>query len=191
MDKGHTNTNIMVSDFYNELNQSNQIKLRKSEQKLLYIQILRLSVFIGLVTFLILYLSISGDYIYYAIICFLAFVYLINTYRKLEKRNSYFKRIDVVVQRELKLINNDYQNMKTSKNDIHLNHPFAYDLDVLGENSLLSRINRTSSQVSENLLTDSITRLDKNIQNILNRQYSIKKLAQQPVLNIEFNAIAL
>ncbi|MDR7130045.1 DNA mismatch repair ATPase MutS [Algoriphagus sp. 4150] len=118
-------------------------------------------------------------------------MFLIKAYKRFEDGSEFFKRVDDVAQRELKIINNDIPTGKVSVNRIEKNHVFAFDLDVLGDNSLFSRLNRTSSQISESLLVDSLTKLSSDLKNIYRRQKSTAELSQKISKIVDFNAIAL
>ena len=181
----------MVSDFYHNLIQSNRINLQDSKKNLFIIQLLRLFFFAGFLTCLVLSFNKSGSYIYFSAIGLFAFIFSIKAYRKFQNKSEFFKNVDSIAQRELKIINNDIPSLKLSVNRIEKGHPFAFDLDVLGDNSLYSRLNRTSSQISESILIDSVTKLSNDRNHIYKRQKSIEELSQKVSLCVVFNAIAL
>ncbi len=56
------------------------------------------------------------------------------------------------------------------------NHPFAYDIDIIGKNSLFQLIDNTVSEEGEELLLDWLTERNPEIETILKRQAIIKEL---------------
>jgi hypothetical protein len=180
----------MVIDFYKKLANESANNIKNARKTLLMIQLSRVLFFACFLIFFILSLSNSFFYFYFSGVSLLGFILLININRKFENKTDFFKRRLLACERELGIIKNDIPPQKTKLNKIESNHPFAFDLDVLGKNSLFSRLNRTNSEISENLLLESITNLCDEIDQIYIRQNSIKELSRNFSLIIDFNTIA-
>lgn len=71
-------------------------------------------------------------------------------------------------------------------NKTYENHPFADDLDIWGDNSLFSHLNRTVTVLGKNILIDWVTNphLDKDM--IIKKQNAIKELSSKSNFKCNF-----
>lgn len=72
-------------------------------------------------------------------------------------------------------------------NDFH--HPYAYDLDVFGENSLFQNLNRTATYIGKKTLASQVLNLLPN-KEILDNQQAVKELTQKINWRQHFLALA-
>ena len=97
--------------------------------------------------------------------------------------NKFDKRLDLY-NRYIKLMEADklyFQNVHSDDFSEHIpeNHPFAYDLDILGKNSLFSHINRTVTVMGKYMLMDWIINPHLDKDSIIKKQNAVKELSDK------------
>lgn len=122
-------------------------------------------------------------WVYFALFCMLFIIssFLLN---KFDKRLAFYNRYIQIKEEDKLYFRNTPSNQ--SSNNIPDNHPFAYDLDILGKNSLLSHLNRTVTVMGENVLIDWIANphLDRDL--IIKKQEAIKELSSKDRFKVNF-----
>lgn len=106
------------------------------------------------------------------ILCFfLSSVFLNEVAEAINSYTAYINLIEVedkeYFHNSLKKIGNEY---------IKESHPFANDLDIFGENSLFAHLNRTSTIMGKNTLSDWLLNPLLDTNDILERQSAFKEL---------------
>lgn len=91
-----------------------------------------------------------------AVISFIAYVFTRSFDNKNTRNIKQTEQLIAVYSHELEAISGDYSAFDSGQDFIDYQHPFTYDLDVFGQNSLFARLNRTVTtggrvQLSRNL----------------------------------------
>ena len=91
-----------------------------------------------------------------AVISFIAYVFTRSFDNKNTRNIKQTEQLIAVYTHELDAINGNYSAFDSGQDFIDYQHPFTYDLDVFGQNSLFARLNRTVTtggrvQLSRNL----------------------------------------
>lgn len=154
------------------------------------ISILRLlSVFFCL---FLMYQYIKTNEVLYTVFAFLSFVGFLFLMR-IHSRISFQKQLTLAVlninKKEIAYLNREkipFEN-GIEFNDFH--HPYAYDLDVFGENSLFQNLNRTATFVGKRTLANQLLTLLPN-ENLLENQEAIKELKTKLDWRHDFLALA-
>jgi len=164
--------------------------LEKINAKYNAISILRLlSIFICL--FLLFYYIKTSqiEYVVFAFASFVGFIFLMRIHSRL----SFRKQLTAAL---LTINNNEISYLKREKipfenglefNDFH--HPYAYDLDIFGAQSLFQNLNRTATFIGKKTLANQLLTLNDN-EAILENQEAINELKTKIDWRQEFLALA-
>lgn len=164
--------------------------LEKINAKYNTISFLRiLSIFICL--FLLFYYIKTSEmgYVVSAFASFVCFIFLMRIHSRL----SFQKQLTSAL---LTINNNEISYLKREKipfengvefNDFH--HPYAYDLDVFGAQSLFQNLNRTATFIGKKTLAQQLLTLNSN-ETILDNQEAISELKTKIDWRQEFLALA-
>lgn len=129
------------------------------------------------------------DYAIFAFISFAGFVFLMRIHSRL----SFQKQLTSAL---LTINNNEISYLKREKipfengaefNDFH--HPYAYDLDIFGAQSLFQNLNRTATFIGKKTLAQQLLTLNNN-ETILENQEAINELKSKIDWRQEFLALA-
>lgn len=117
------------------------------------------------------------------LIIFLIFVLIIRNYHKIKLSLEHYQKLIEINRLEILYLKKGVY--KTTNTHVEKDHPYANDLDIIGEYSLLNNIDRTCNHTSKEYLIKSLTdpKLVESI--IYRRQYFIKKLTN--MLNFRQN----
>ncbi len=121
---------------------------------------------------------------------FAVFLYLIKRSTQLKARVAHLRNLIRINEDELKAISGDYSSFKTGKEFIDYHHPYTYDMDVFGENSLYRMLDRTGTVPGRDRLAKELmeTELDKEV--IKKRQIAVRELTNEQDWRQEFLATA-
>lgn len=164
--------------------------LEKINTKYNTISLLRiLSIFLCLF-FLFYYIKTSQvDYVFYAFLSFVGFLFLMRIHSRL----SFKKQLTTAL---LTINKNEISYLKREKipfedgiefNDFH--HPYAYDLDIFGVQSLFQNLNRTATFIGKKTLAQQLLIINNN-ETILENQEAINELKTKIDWRQEFLALA-
>lgn len=112
--------------------------------------------------------------------------------RRIDVRNG--ERIEAlsalssVYQKELMYHAGNYSCFADGSEYIDPKHPFTFDMDIFGPQSLYQRINRTVTKGGADKLAENLSTLNGDKQNIDNRAETIHKLAKMETWRTEFMA---
>lgn len=149
-----------------------QLKVRKlSIVRLLVFVFLAYTVFLSLDTQLWLFLSVA------LIILFLA---VIKLYVKADELLQYATNQVRVCKDELNCQETGMYNKNTGSSYLHTDHPYTADLDIFGDRSLFSYINRTETVMGENALVEALLNPPMEVNEIRERQVNTQELASFP-----------
>ena len=98
-----------------------------------------------------------------------------------KKYKSIILRLELLVQinqNEIDVINGDFSKNNAGEEYIEFDHPYTYDLDIFGKNSLFQCINRTSTIYGKNRLADFLKNAYSYSNEIIVRQQTINELKE-------------
>lgn len=104
------------------------------------------------------------------------------------RRKSYHQALKKVFIDEISFLNGDYSPFENGKQFIDKSHPFAFDLDLFGENSIYQMMNRTATKEGGAILANELGTIPDNEEEILSRQESLEELAQKEDFRHRFMA---
>jgi hypothetical protein len=119
-------------------------------------------VFIRLITFLFIPLTIYFLYPYgwitalLAVTELVAFLYFVRKSTENKEQLQYVKRLLWINESELKALNHDYASFPNGKKYSDPKHAFSYDIDLFGESGFFQFINRTVTSEGEQLLANKL-----------------------------------
>ena len=169
-------------------------KKRETQQqlkrKLTVLGWVRVVVFLIITYFLLQYFIFESDLkrdLYFAISFTVSFFilgyFLLDVKEKLHFYKHYVHIGDEIIKKT------EFETGLESVENVD-QHPFAKDLDILGENSLFSHINYTETTLGKNKLKDYLLNLKVQKEKIIQRQKSIAELTRKTSWNIHFLTLA-
>ena len=166
------------------------VALEKINAKYNTISILRLlSVFLCLF-FMYYYIKNSDEtYLVSAFVSFVGFVFLMRMHARLSFRKQLTSALLTINKNEISYLEREKIPFENGAefNDFH--HPYAYDLDVFGENSLFQNLNRTATFIGKKTLANQLLTLNSN-ETIIENQEAVNELKAKIDWRQEFLALA-
>src|SRR5699024_11035140 len=170
--------------------QKQSSKLDRQSQRL---SLFRLAAFVGGLALIYLAGSYGPEWSFWlVIIAFLAgFYQLITLHRRLEQTSKKFSVWKEIRQKHLSRQSLQWDDLPYRKpGNLSQNHPFAQDLDIIGQQSLLQLIDSGNYQGSTDRLTELLLTEQPNPQDIAGRQKIIKELAALPTFRDKLHLMA-
>ena len=127
-----------------------------------------------------------GSYLLWIFIALFCMLFIISSLllNKFDKRLAFYNRYIQITEEDKLYFHNTPNNQSLC--DIPDGHPFAYDLDILGKNSLLSHINRTVTVMGKHILINWILNPHLDKDSIINKQTAIKELSSKSRFKTNF-----
>jgi hypothetical protein len=119
------------------------------------------------------------------------FIWLMHYQDRQQHRLSSLKALVQTLTMELEALTGNHGSFGDGSTFIDHAHPYSFDLDLFGCNSLYQRVNRTTSEGGASTLADALTRVTTDKEQILQRQEAIKELAGKHSFRIHFRATGL
>ena len=185
--------NTPPKDFYLADKESIEVELSKIKKSLSYLFLARLSTFIAIIVFLVLYVQQTDSAIFFLGLIFstLLFSIAVRIDHKKVSREKYLSHRKKLMETELGFLNHEFQDgdsgVEFEKNNPHL----SVDFNLFGTKSLFQYVNRTSTYIGRRKLAQRISSTDKNINQIKERQEAIKELSGKPQFMINFRTLGL
>lgn len=167
-----------ILEQYNFLLKKFTEEFEKKKKLIARISILRLLIFVALITSLFVFIprSLSLTLIS-TILLFAVFIYLVKKYKKESDRRDFLKKLIQLNGYEISALNGDISVFENGEKYCNPKHPYTSDLDVFGDNSLFQYLNRTISPNGEELLAFWLKSIHKDKKIIESKQEAIKELA--------------
>lgn len=153
---------------------------------------LKVLLFLGVVLFLVAPFQLDWK----QTTCFLLAALCLVLYLWLHKRDDFLLRkkkyhlaLKKVYHNELSFLRGDYTSFDNGERFIDQKHPFAFDLDLFGENSIYHMINRTVTPLAGTILARMLGFIPSTKDEIDKRQKSIAELANKEDFRHRFMAI--
>jgi len=141
------------------------------------------------------FLYITKNYILLtgvAIATLVLFIYLVVRHEKLIKNIEYSMLLSKINEDSLRRCNGEWNQFSDDgKEFVDENHPYSYDLDIFGANSLFQLINTAKTYTGRHILKTLLTQYPTNTSDILQRQKAVEELATKLSWRQRFLAEAL
>jgi len=176
-------------DFYTERLNDEQLRLKSLVKKGYFISLARGFIFLISLVLIVLFWR-SGPYSILLTFCLalIPFLYLLNKSNKIQFLIIYYKEIISINQNEQACLLGDYSSFPEGSEFIDSAHPYTFDLDIFGKDSIYQLINRSCTMGGAMELARSLKHQLLEIDKIVERQHAINELAQKPYWRQEFLA---
>ncbi len=163
----------------------------RKKQKI--VSVFRLIVFISI--FFFLFLFISKGYIYVGVaisaVLIVVFGFLLKYHVLLKNKNKFYTNLLSINKDEIEFLKFNYSNKYDGIDFLDYEHPYAYDLDLIGEHSLFQYINRTTTSYGIRKLLNWIEKPLFSKTKIENRQQAVKELMELVDMRQYFQAYGM
>lgn len=143
-------------------------QLQQVKKQIFRISMLRLTLFIAGVAGIYFFFSQTPLLIVCICLTFLPLFILVKIHNRFFIRKEWLETQARIIQEELQALSGDYSSFEDGKEYVNPEHPYSFDLDILGRRSLFQSINRTCTFFGKD-------RLAKWLQNHLHEKTSIEK----------------
>lgn len=130
-------------------------------------------------TYLLIKMKGSVMILFIAVMCYGAFIYLICKHQSIKDKLDEYASMKQINEKYLKRIDGGWHDFADKGDDLaSLTHPYAYDLDVIGERSLFQKINTTHTWYGRKKLASTLLKPNFTEEEITKRQKAVKELMQ-------------
>lgn len=175
-------------EFYTEVKADLEEQAAVLKRKSINLSVFRFAVF--LTTTFLVYLTF-GKYPDVFIIAFLGvllFSFLVTKHIDLKRKRAIIDAKIAINSTEIKALNQDFHHLETGEKFINPSHFYSNDIDLFGKGSFFQFVNRTTTNDGQELLANTFT--ENNIDNIVEKQNTIKELSQKVKWRQHFAALA-
>jgi MutS domain V/MutS domain III len=147
-------------------------------QRLGWLSVIRLTLFIGFIVFG--YKAIQAGETYFtclSVISIVFFLVMIRVYDRLDVQLTFYNALVKLNRDEINFLNGQPSVYDNGKEYTDPHHPYSYDLDIFGEGGLFPYLNRCCTAFGKSALSQSL--LHPDITNIRERQEAVKELAEK------------
>ncbi|NQX90911.1 MAG: hypothetical protein HRT74_02010 [Flavobacteriales bacterium] len=173
---------------YKNLLQEVEKEVKVAQGKLSQILIYRLLVFGVLVLGIVLAVKFSTWIIGLSILSLILFLRLVKINKKWSENKQFLLTKQRVLQDEIRVLQGQWPKVPYFKPEIPANHPFALDLDVLGERSIYALLSRSYLNDAKHLLVDRLLTTHPTPDEIPNHQRAVKELQALTSLRVDLRA---
>lgn len=181
----------MDKDYYKEKIEGNAIELNKVKSRLRIFPFLKLLFFLAAVILVVATYQWGWERTTCFVSAALSLVIFALLYRwdehYLQKR-VYYMALHSVYTNEISFLEGDYTPFDNGERFINKKHPYSYDLDVFGENSIYHMINRTVTDEAGTILAEKLSSIPDSEEKILSRQKSLSELVRNDDFRHQFMA---
>lgn len=178
-----------VIESYEQISETEKIKLEKLKRKIFQIGSLRLAV--------VLFCSFTIYYFWFntlpilssIIICSILFLFLLKYHNRLFYQKRYCELLIENAENELKAIDYDFSAFDGASEAENSNHSYSLDLDLFGQHSFFQSVNRTVTSYGKSKLIDKFLNPSDKKEEILTNQSIIKELSYKTDLQNHFRAV--
>jgi DNA mismatch repair ATPase MutS len=124
-----------------------------------------------------------------AIILVIIFIIFIRFHSKLSNRIKHLEALISINENEILFLKKEKIPFENGIDFIDFSHPYSYDLDIFGDNSLFQNLNRTYTFIGKKILSHRLLGILPNDEILLN-QVAIKELSKDLDWRQKFAAFA-
>lgn len=181
----------LINDYQSQI-ENYSINLKRVKLKRNVVTSLKLF-FFGLIIYF-LYLLISADfpYSFWGIgLSVVALIVLSVMDGRIVKQISLIEELISILKVEIDYQNGIFSSLKTGEEYLSTSHPYTYDLDIFGDQSLYQSLNRTVTRGGSDMLASFLSSPCKNETEIKERQEAVKELNHHNQWGHQFRAIGV
>lgn len=163
------------------------VKLAKKDRQISVVRLI--SIVSAAILFYQFYLRDSFLLAMTGLLAFIAFGLLIKLHTRIKWNTLFTKEKISVNENELAFLNGELEVFRSGEEFIQHDHPYSYDLDFFGKNSLYQSLNRTITVRGQRILAEQLKKIlpyDK----IINVQDSVKELSSMLDWRQDFLALS-
>ncbi|MEY2868323.1 MAG: hypothetical protein RIR01_752, partial [Bacteroidota bacterium] len=165
-------------------------ELKKINSKYNWISVLRLaSIALFLLSLYYYFQQSSIIYLLLAVLFLVVFIVLMRKHSKIQFQRTISQALLNINNDEIDFLERKKNPFENGAEFIDFHHPYAYDLDIFGNNSLFQYLNRTATYIGKQTLADALLNKVSN-EEILDNQEAIKELTSKMEFRQEFLALA-
>jgi hypothetical protein len=182
----------MNSDYYKKKIEENTAELDGVKSRLRIIPFLKLLYFFAGIIPAVTAFRTDRDATVYLILSALSFAFFLLLYRRDEhylQRRSFLEALHSVYTREISFLNGDFRPFDGGERFIDRRHPYSYDLDVFGENSIYQMMNRTVTHDASSILAGKLSTIPDSATEVVARQESLAELSRKDSFRHRFMAV--
>ena len=177
-------------EFYTQRKDNFSVDLTTYKKQYNTISIIRLS--IAVIAIVLAYYGLQqgnfNAYILPILLCVVVFVWLIKIHSNIADKKLRAATLVAINEDEITHLQRKGNNFDNGAEYIDFKHPYSYDLDIFGENSLFQYINRTETyKGKEKLANLLLSTLPQDV--IIQNQEAVKELADKPEWRQEIQAL--
>lgn len=142
---------------------------------------LRLIILLGSLYVTYLLIKIPNNLLILSImlLAYSSFIYLVYKHQKIKEKLDYYKSMETINEKYVKRFNEEWQQFEDTGYELLDDaHPYALDLDIVGERSLFQKINTTHTWYGRKKLAEALLESKFSEEVIIERQKAIKELIQ-------------
>ena len=165
---------------------------KKQKQNLNRVSWLRLFAFIVFVVSV--YSGIKSGAVFWYLVAFfllITFLWMVKKSAKIIEKKDHFKALTDLNQAELLALEGDYSAFEDGKEFLKREHPFLWDLDLFGQQSVFQFINRSFTHRGKNDLASFLSDLLHDGESIRERQAAVQDLSERLEWRQHFQAMAM
>lgn len=182
----------MNKDYYKKKIEENNIALSNVKSRLRVFPFLKLLFFLAAVFLVIATFQWGWDRATCFISAGISLVVFSLLYRWDEhylQRRAYYMALHSVYSNEISFLEGDYTPFDNGERFMHKKHPYSYDLDVFGANSIYHMVNRTVTHEAGAILAKKLSSIPDNDGMITARQELLSELVLKDGFRHQFVAI--
>ena len=184
--------NTIIQNYKNRVENFN-IQKKELQKVNNWIAFIRIILFIG--SFLLVYSLISATFYGYAtfsvVLLFILFLYLVKVHANYKNKKNHCEILLNINKNEIKFHQGDLTPFDGGEELVEDEHPYIFDLDVFGSNSIFQLINRTNTSIGKKLLGDWLKYPFLKAANILENQDAVQDLSKRLDWRQNFQAVGL
>ena len=164
-------------------------EVSKLKKTITFYVLLRVGSF--LITAGLIYVFMSIDHrfsIVAAIAGLIVFLFIVKRHLNLKKELKFAKELRKINQEELKALKGEYSAFATGEEFFDIDHPYSYDLDIFGKNSLFQMISRNALSGGSELTADILKGQNKISTSLEDVQQAVKELSTKHKWRQDFQA---
>lgn len=183
---------ITPNDWYTSRIAETAKELTNIKKRILHISLLRIVFFLAGITAVIALFHAGTGVLIGAVCCtFLPFLALIKLHNRFFARKEWLETQEQINRNELKGLEGDFSGFDEGKEFANPEHPYSFDLDLFGRNSLFQAINRTCTHIGKQTLARWMQEHLTQKELIELRQQGVRDMSERNEFREEFRITGL
>lgn len=183
---------ITPNDWYTSRIAETAKELTNIKKRILHISLLRIVFFLAGITAVIALFHAGTGVLIGAVCCtFLPFLALIKLHNRFFARKEWLETQEQINRNELKGLEGDFSGFDEGKEFVNPEHPYSFDLDLFGRNSLFQAINRTCTHIGKQTLARWMQEHLTQKELIELRQQGVRDMSERNEFREEFRITRL